>query len=100
MTSSSPTPDIGSLSLSCQSHQRLHNTYDLDGVQTTPPALPVTPSPSLKGNLASNELDLNDPSTLEIYSLHLVAQKLGVYHYPVRKGDERYAVVTRIDPEK
>ncbi|KAI0269687.1 hypothetical protein BGY98DRAFT_1012832, partial [Russula aff. rugulosa BPL654] len=115
MTSSSPTPDIGSLSLSCQSHQRLHNTYDLDGVQTTPPALPVTPSPSLKGNSASNELDLNDPSTLEIYSrillfkddhmsqrriVHLVAQKLGVYHYPVRKGDERYAVVTRIDPEK
>ncbi|KAI0266649.1 hypothetical protein BGY98DRAFT_957254 [Russula aff. rugulosa BPL654] len=32
--------------------------------------------------------------------VHLVAQKLGVYHYPVRKGDERYAVVTRIDPEK
>jgi R3H domain len=127
MTSSSPTPDIGSLSLSCQSHQRLHNTYDLDGIQTTPPALPATPSPSLKGNSASNELDLNDPSTLEIYSrillfkddhmsvelafsrtlspkqrriVHLVAQKLGVYHYPVRKGDERYAVVTRIDPEK
>lgn len=32
MTSSSPTPDIGSLSLSSQpSHQRLHDTYDYDG---------------------------------------------------------------------
>ncbi|KAI0713265.1 hypothetical protein C8Q76DRAFT_457500 [Earliella scabrosa] len=73
----------------------------------------------------SNELDLNDPSTLEIYSrillfkddpmrdelafsrtlspkqrrvVHLVAQKLGVYHYSVGEGEERYAVVTRIDP--
>jgi len=97
------------------------------GVQTPPPALPVTPTPSLKGTSASNELDLNDPSTLEIYSrillfkddhmrdelafsrtlspkqrriVHLVAQKLGVYHYSLGEGDERYAVVTRIDPEK
>ena len=97
------------------------------GIQTPPPALPVTPSPSLKGNSASNELDLNDPSTLEIYSrillfkddhmrdelafsrtlspkqrriVHLVAQKLGVYHYSIGEGEERYAVVTRIDPEK
>ncbi len=97
------------------------------GVQTPPPALPVTPSPSLKGSSASNELDLNDPSTLEIYSrillfkddhmrdelafsrtlspkqrriVHLVAQKLGVYHYSLGEGDERYAIVTRIDPEK
>jgi hypothetical protein len=96
-------------------------------MQTPPPALPVTPSPSLKGNSASNELDLNDPSTLEIYSrillfkddhmrdelafsrtlspkqrriVHLVAQKLGVYHYSLGEGEERYAVVTRIDPEK
>lgn len=96
-------------------------------VQTPPPPIPVTPSPSLKGNSASNELDLNDPSTLEIYSrillfkddrmrdelafsrtlspkqrriVHLVAQKLGVYHYSVGEGEDRYAVVTRIDPEK
>jgi len=96
-------------------------------VQTPPPALPVTPTPSLKGTSASNELDLNDPSTLEIYSrillfkddhmrdelafsrtlspkqrriVHLVAQKLGVYHYSLGEGDERYAIVTRIDPEK
>lgn len=71
------------------------------------------------------ELDLNDPATLEIYSrvllfkddhmrdelafarslspkqrriVHLVAQKLGVYHYSVGEGDERYAVVTRHAP--
>lgn len=30
--------------------------------------------------------------------VHLVAQKLGVYHYSVGEGEERYAVVTRIDP--
>jgi len=97
------------------------------GVQTPPPPLSVTPSPSLKGGSASNELDLNDPSTLEIYSrillfkddhmrdelafsrtlspkqrriVHLVAQKLGVYHYSIGDGEERHAVVTRIDPEK
>ncbi|TFY51799.1 hypothetical protein EVJ58_g10378 [Rhodofomes roseus] len=83
---------------------------------------PVTPS-GLKS--PSTELDLNDPATLEIYSrillfkddpmrdelafsrtltpkqrrvVHLVAQKLGVYHYSVGEGEERYAVVTRIDP--
>ncbi|KAH8102895.1 hypothetical protein BXZ70DRAFT_757556 [Cristinia sonorae] len=88
----------------------------------TPPILPATPS-ILKSS--STELDLNDPSTLEIYSrillfkddrmrdelafsrtlspkqrrvVHLVAQKLGVYHYSVGEGDERYAVVTRFDP--
>ncbi len=31
--------------------------------------------------------------------VHLVAQKLGVYHYSVGEGDERYAVVTRIERE-
>ncbi|KAI0320513.1 hypothetical protein OF83DRAFT_1169296 [Amylostereum chailletii] len=88
---------------------------------TTPP--PMTPSK----NAQANELDLNDPSTLEIYSrillfkddhmrdelafsrtltpkqrriVHLIAQKLGVYHYSVGEGEDRYAVVTRIDPEK
>jgi hypothetical protein len=35
MTSSSPTPDISSLSLSSQPpHQRLHDTYDYDGTGT------------------------------------------------------------------
>ncbi|KAF7338613.1 R3h domain [Mycena venus] len=77
-----------------------------------PPIQPsVTPSNSEKSS--ANELDLNDPSTLEIYSrillfkddrmrdelafsrtlspkqrrvVHLVAQKLGVYHYSVGEG--------------
>lgn len=108
--------------------------------QYSPPQPPPMPTPQLYNvstpNLPtmtsgsgpktpSNELDLNDPSTLDIYSrillfkddrmrdelafsrtltakqrrvVHLVAQKLGVYHYSVGEGDERYAVVTRIDP--
>ncbi|RXW24900.1 hypothetical protein EST38_g955 [Candolleomyces aberdarensis] len=91
-----------------------------------PQQAPSTPSMSDKSSI-SNELDLNDPSTLEIYSrillfkddpmrdelafsrtltpkqrrvVHLIAQKLGVYHYSVGEGDERYAVVTRIDPQR
>ncbi|KAH9925268.1 uncharacterized protein B0H18DRAFT_877191 [Fomitopsis serialis] len=91
-------------------------------ISTPPIGQPITPG-ALKG--ASAELDLNDPATLEIYSrillfkddpmrdelafsrtltpkqrrvVHLVAQKLGVYHYSVGEGEERYAVVTRIDP--
>jgi hypothetical protein len=104
-----------------------------------PPPVPALPAqgvynlstsplpPSTPGNIksSSTELDLNDPSTLEIYSrillfkddpmrdelafsralsakqrrvVHLVAQKLGVYHYSVGEGEDRYAVVTRIDP--
>jgi RNA recognition motif-containing protein len=93
---------------------------------SSPPIAPATPNPSEKSS-SSNELDLNDPSTLEIYSrillfkddrmrdelafsrtlspkqrrvVHLIAQKLGVYHYSVGEGDERYAVVTRIDPNR
>ncbi|KAF8626152.1 hypothetical protein AX15_005046 [Amanita polypyramis BW_CC] len=93
--------------------------------QQQPPQPAPTPSGSEKG--AMNELDMNDPSTLEIYSrvllfkddhmrdelafsrtltpkqrrvVHLVAQRLGVYHYSVGEGDERYAVVTRIDPQR
>ncbi|KAI9067070.1 hypothetical protein FKP32DRAFT_1564539 [Trametes sanguinea] len=89
----------------------------------SPPLPSVSPGAGMKS--PSNELDLNDPSTLEIYSrillfkddpmrdelafsrtltakqrrvVHLVAQKLGVYHYSVGEGDERYAVVTRFDP--
>ena len=76
---------------------------------------------------AQTELDLNDPATLEIYSrvllfrddlmrdelafsrtlnpkqrriVHLVAQKLGVYHYSVGEAEERYAVVTRREPNR
>lgn len=93
---------------------------------TSPPVAPATPNPSEKAS-SSNELDLNDPSTLEIYSrillfkddrmrdelafsrtltpkqrrvVHLIAQKLGVYHYSVGEGEDRYAVVTRIDPNR
>lgn len=32
--------------------------------------------------------------------VHLIAQKLGVFHYSVGEGDERYAVVTRTDPQR
>ncbi|KAL5511412.1 PIN4 [Sanghuangporus vaninii] len=91
----------------------------------SPIAPPPSTTPSTRGS--STELDLNDPATLEIYSrillfkddpmrdelafsrtlspkqrriVHLVAQKLGVYHYSVGEGEERYAVVTRIDPER
>jgi R3H domain len=83
----------------------------------------ISASPTFKS--PTSELDLNDPSTLDIYSrillfkddhmrdelafsrtltpkqrrvVHLIAQKLGVYHYSVGEGEERYAVVTRIDP--
>lgn len=94
-----------------------------------PPPFPTQPtSPGSKSTQAalSAELDLNDPSTLEIYSrillfkddrmrdelafsrslapkerrvVHLIAKKLGLYHYSVGEGAERYAVVTRVDPE-
>ncbi|KAF9052773.1 hypothetical protein BJ165DRAFT_1413179 [Panaeolus papilionaceus] len=90
------------------------------------PPTSTTPSVSEKSS-SSNELDLNDASTLEIYTrillfkddrmrdelafsrtltpkqrrvVHLIAQKLGVYHYSVGEGEERYAVVTRIDPQR
>ncbi|KAF9475675.1 hypothetical protein BDN70DRAFT_226723 [Pholiota conissans] len=95
------------------------------------PAAPLQPlpptTPSISEKSVSSELDLNDPSTLEIYSrillfkddrmrdelafarsltpkqrrvVHLIAQKLGVYHYSVGEGEDRYAVVTRIDPQR
>lgn len=93
--------------------QQLHNLMSPMGMN----------SPAIKS--PSNELDLNDASTLDIYSrillfkddhmrdelafsrtlspkqrrtVHLIAQKLGVYHYSVGEGEDRYAVVTRIDP--
>lgn len=92
------------------------------------PFSPVPSSPDGKSSNAATapELDLNDPSTLEIYSrillfkddrmrdelafsrtlapkerrvVHLIAQKLGLYHYSVGEGPDRYAVVTRVDPQ-
>jgi len=95
-------------------------------LNSAPPA-PSSTTPSASGRSSADELDLNDPSTLEIYSrillfkddhmrdelafsrslnpkqrrvVHLLAQKLGVYHFSVGEGDERYAVVTRIDPQR
>lgn len=98
------------------------NSAPVASTQVPPPA-----TPSISEKASSNELDLNDPSTLEIYSrillfkddrmrdelafsrslspkqrrvVHLIAQKLGVFHYSIGEGDERYAVVTRIDPQR
>lgn len=98
-------------------------------INASPPqASPVPPTsqPAATPVKSNTELDLNDPSTLDIYSrillfkddhmrdelafsrtlspkqrrvVHLVAQKLGVFHYSVGEGDERYAVVTRVDPQ-
>ncbi|KAI6110076.1 hypothetical protein F5141DRAFT_1292277 [Pisolithus sp. B1] len=89
------------------------------GSATTPPLAPATPSSSSEKAGSSNELDLNDPSTLEIYSRILLfkddpmrdelafsrsltpkQRRLGVYHYSVGEGEDRYAVVTRIDPNR
>jgi RNA recognition motif-containing protein len=107
---------------------------NLPQIPVTQPYMPVAsspvvrePSPHTSEKSSSNELDLNDSSTLEIYSrillfrddrmrdelafsrtltpkhrrvVHLIAQKLGVFHYSVGEGEERYAVVTRIDPNR
>jgi len=94
---------------------------------SAPAAPQAPPTPTASDRISASELDLNDPSTLEIYSrillfkddrmrdelafsrtltpkqrrvVHLIAQKLGVYHYSIGEGDERYAVVTRIDPQR
>lgn len=102
-------------------------TLSLNSAPAASTQVPQPATPSISETAASNELDLNDPSTLEIYSrillfkddrmrdelafsrslspkqrrvVHLIAQKLGVYHYSVGEGDERYAVVTRIDPQR
>ncbi|KAG8833404.1 hypothetical protein FRC17_010730 [Serendipita sp. 399] len=95
--------------------------------QPPPPPPPHSSSGAHKAPMTVAELDLNDAATLEIYSrillfkddhmrdelafarslspkqrriVHLVAQKLGVYHYSVGEGDERYAVVTRSPPDR
>ena len=105
----------------------------MSGYGLTSPPPQQQPPQGLKGASGvaapapSNELDLNDPATLEIYSrillfkddpmrdelafsrtltpkqrrvVHLIAQKLGVYHYSLGEGEERYAVVTRVDPDR
>ncbi|KAJ3896678.1 hypothetical protein GG344DRAFT_36053 [Lentinula edodes] len=123
-------------SFSSGSYQQQQSQYSPPHISTMPspyslasaPAAPQSfPPAPLSDKGSANELDLNDPSTLEIYSrillfkddrmrdelafsrmllpkqrrvVHLIAQKLGVYHYSVGEGDERYAVVTRIDPQR
>ncbi|ELU44229.1 RRM/R3H domain-containing protein [Rhizoctonia solani AG-1 IA] len=107
--------------------QLAHQLPPMHSPPPPPPQHVPTPTPSQQSTKsASNELDMNDPSTLEIYSrilvfkedhmrdelafsrtltpkqrrvVHLVAQKLGVYHYSVGEGENRYAVVTRIERE-
>jgi len=87
MTSSSPTPDIASLSLSSQPpHQRLHDTYDFDGTGTgnvrnqyhfaTSP--PVQPSQSPFHHLSMNQSPLKTktsraglPSVRSLFFSHL-----------------------------
>ncbi|KIY43707.1 hypothetical protein FISHEDRAFT_53583 [Fistulina hepatica ATCC 64428] len=91
------------------------------------PAATQVPMSSSASDRGPAELDLNDAATLEIYSrillfrddrmrdelafsrnltpkqrrvVHLLAQRLGVYHYSIGEGDERYVVVTRIDPQR
>ena len=139
----SPYDDFGSVISTPFTPQRSFSASNVyQGSQYSPPQMPPLPtsqsfnvaspplpsvSPGAGLKSPSNELDLNDPSTLEIYSrillfkddpmrdelafsrtlspkqrrvVHLVAQKLGVYHYSVGEGEERYAVVTRIDSRK
>ena len=106
-----------------QQHQQPVGLPSLPIIQ--PPQQYPSPPPTTPAK-STTELDLNDPSTLEIYSrilvfkedrmrdelafsrnltpkqrrvVHLVAQRLGVYHYSVGEGEERYAVVTRIERE-
>ncbi|EPQ26040.1 uncharacterized protein PFL1_06493 [Pseudozyma flocculosa PF-1] len=79
-------------------------------------------SSNAAANAKKEELNLNDAATLEIYSrvllfkddrmrdelsfsrslsplerrtVHLVAQRLGLYHYSMGEGDERYVIVTK-----
>ena len=83
------------------------------------------PLPNATGELAENaNINLNDAATLEIYSrvllfrddrmrdelsfsrslsaserhvVHVVSQKLGLYHYTLGEGDERYVLVTKAE---
>lgn len=102
-----------------------------DGAQRKSPTEPSSPFfPRVSGDVSSGNgtdgasLDLNDASTLEIYSrvllfkddrmrdelafsrsltaaerrvVHLVAQKLGLYHYTMGAGDDRHVLVTKTE---
>ncbi len=87
------------------------------------------PSGASSGSSASmpTSVDFNDPVALDIYSrvlvfkedrmrdelafsrslsarerriIHLVAQKLGLWHYSIGEGEDRYAVVTRTENDR
>ncbi|OCH84136.1 hypothetical protein OBBRIDRAFT_808455 [Obba rivulosa] len=62
----------------------------------TSPVPQLAPVPSVAKSL-SNKLDLNDAMPKQRRVVHLVTQKLGVYHYSMGEGDEQYAVVTQIN---
>ncbi|CAO1632139.1 unnamed protein product [Parajaminaea phylloscopi] len=94
-----------------------------DSLRSVPSAVAHTATPSDRSGLAKKEeLDLNNPQTLEIYSrvllfkddrmrdelafsrnlspqerrtVHLVAQKLSLYHYSLGEGEERHVIVTK-----
>ncbi|KAF9060035.1 kinase-like domain-containing protein [Rhodocollybia butyracea] len=108
----------------------LYQQQHSDRVPTIPPTVPESPdtsSPGASSNEVSvNELDFNQPSTLEMYSvvllfkndhtrdelicptttpqqlrvIQLITKKLGLYHYPIGEGGDRCAVVTRVDTQK
>ena len=106
----------------------IHQPQSAPSPVQAPPLMSSHSSPAVqKSSSAQTELDMNDAATLEIYSrillfkddhmrdelafarslspkqrriVHLVAQKLGVYHYSVGEGEERYAVVTRHQPDR
>jgi len=130
-----------SMQLEKEHQAQLNQLYDDLGPRFSPPfafttqpglpsaPLPAVPQPSIHPvpERSPNELDMNDPSTLEIYSavllfrddpmrdeltfsrsltpkyrriIQLVAQKLGVSYHSYGDGDDRHAVVTRTDPQK
>jgi len=85
MTSPSPTPDIASLSLSSQPHQRLHDTYDYDGSGSGNgrPQYQFSSSPSLQAQSQYSPLGMSQsplknkplrgglPSVRQIFSILL-----------------------------
>ncbi|KAF8753531.1 ARM repeat-containing protein [Rhizoctonia solani] len=84
--------------------QLAHQLPPMHSPPPPPPQHVPTPTPSQQSTKsASNELDMNDLRlwrfTRQRRVVHLVAQKLGVYHYSVGEGENRYAVVTRIERE-
>lgn len=103
----------------------LRPTLTADALRSVPSALILqAPEPASEGSgtAKKEELDLNNPQTLEIYSrvllfkddrmrdelafsrnlspqerrtVHLVAQKLNLYHYSTGEGAERLVIVTK-----